>query len=311
MSSFIDQIKIQYKMGSMTLKLIMVNAGIFLASLVATVLIKLFDQDFYLLEYFAAPANYDTLLLRPWTVISYMFMHSLDGIGHLFWNMVLLYFAGTLFQQNLGGRKLLSTYFLGGIIGFLLFNIGYNFLPAIASPYPKEILIGASASVTAILVGIGVYMPNYEVRLLFVPYSFKLIWIVLFFVTLDFIRLQSSIGIAGANTGGWLAHIGGAFYGFIFASQMRQGKNIGKWFEEVIDWIVNLFKSNPTKIKRVRKKRDKNKRQNSVPRDDYEYNEVKVDNQQKIDAILDKISKSGYDSLTKVEKDFLFRQSKN
>lgn len=292
----------------MNLKLIMVNVGIFIGVLFATVIIKLFQPQFSLLEYLAVPSDFSELATRPWTVISYMFSHSIDGIGHLFWNMLLLYFAGNFFQMQLGGRKLLSVYFLGGFAGYILFTLGYNFLPALASHNIGAVLIGASAAVTAIFVAIGVYMPNYEVRLLFIPQSFKLIYIVLFFVLLDFIRLQTSIGIVGANTGGWLAHIGGAMFGAAYALQLKQGRNIGKWFESIVDNLVSFTKPKP----KLKVKRNKKYKSNArVPRDDYDYNEQKVDNQKKTDAILDKISKSGYESLTKAEKDFLFNQSNN
>lgn len=303
-----EHLKLQYKMGSMNLKLIMVNVAVFIASLLTTVIIKLFNADFSLLEYLAVPSEFDHLIVKPWTVITYMFSHSIDGIGHLFWNMLLLFFAGNFFQQQLGGRKLLSTYFVGGLAGFLLFILGYNYFPALVTPNIDEVLIGASAAVTAIFVAIGVYMPNYEVRLLFIPQSFKLIYVVMFFVLLDIIRLQTSIGVVGANTGGWIAHIGGAIYGVLYSTQLKQGRNLGKWCESIIEWFTSFFKPKP-KL-RVKKSSKKQQDDYRVPRDDYEYNEVKVDNQKKIDAILDKISKSGYESLTKAEKDFLFRQSK-
>lgn len=311
MSTLLDQIKYQYKSGSMNLKLIMVNVAVFVAVLITTVIFKMFQPQFSLLEYLAVPSDFNELLLKPWTIISYMFSHSIDGIGHLFWNMLLLYFAGNFFQMRLGGRKLLSTYFLGGLAGYLLFAIGYNFFPALANQNIGAVLIGASAAVTAIFVAIGVYMPNYEVRLLFIPQSFKLIYIVAFFVLLDFIHLQTSIGVVKANTGGWIAHIGGAIFGVIYAMQLKQGRNIGKWFENLIDKIINFSKPQP-KLKVKRNKRKKKSTSNArVPRDDYDYNEQKVNNQKKTDAILDKISKSGYESLTKAEKDFLFRQSNN
>lgn len=287
----------------------MINVGVFVISLLVTVIVKLFAEYFTLVDYLAVPSDFWIILQKPWTVLTYMFSHSIDGIGHLFWNMILLYFAGNIFQRTLGGKKLLSTYLLGGFAGYLLFALGYNFLPALASPNVNEVLVGASAAVTAIFVAIGVYMPNYEVRFFFIPQSFKLIYIVLFFVLLDFIRLQTSIGVVGGNTGGWLAHIGGAIFGFAYASQLKKGKNISKWFERFIDNLVGLFKKKP-KMK-VKYKKNTNSNQSKPPRNDYDYNENKVDNQQKIDAILDKISKSGYASLSKKEKDFLFNQSKN
>lgn len=307
MSSIINQIKGQFKSGSMNLKLIMVNVGVFIALLLIAVFLKFFIEGFSPLGYLAASSSFSELLFHPWTIITYMFSHSLDGIGHLFWNMLLLYFMGNFFESILGGKKLLSVYLVGGIAGLLFFLFGYNYLPALAE-FEGGSLVGASAAVTAIFVAIGVYTPNYEIRLPLINQSFKLIHIVIFFVLLDFIRLQASIGVVNGNTGGWLAHIGGAVFGFVYASRLKKGKNILSGFEKLLDNIIGIFRPRPNlKVKYSRKKKQKD---NTVPRDDYQYNNDKVENQKRIDSILDKISKSGYESLSKAEKDFLFRQSK-
>lgn len=307
MATFIDQIKAQYNQGTMNLKLIMINVGLFIATLLATVIVKMINPYFNIMDYIAVPSDFGDLLFKPWTIISYMFTHSIDGIGHLFWNMVLLYFAGRMFEQTLGTKKLLSTYFIGGLAGYALFAIGYNYFPAIKSISP--VLVGASAAVTAIFVAIGVYVPNYEIRIPFIQQPFKLIYVVAFFVILDIVRLQAGIGLSDANTGGGLAHLGGTIFGAVYALQLKQGKNISKWFENFVDWLVTLFK--PGKKLKVKYRNNKQANTNKPPRDDYEYNEVKVDKQKQIDSILDKISKSGYESLSKKEKDFLFKQSNN
>lgn len=308
MSTIVNQIKDQFKRGSMNLKLIMVNVGVFVALLIIAIIGKSFVTGFSPLKYVAVSSNYMDVLTHPWTILTYMFSHSLDGIGHLFWNMLLLYFMGNFFESILGGKKLLSVYLAGGLAGFILFLVGYNLLPAL-SVFNGGVLIGASAAVTSVFVAIGVYMPNYEIRLLFIPQTFKLIYVVAFFVLLDFIRLQTSIGVVDANTGGWLAHIGGAIFGVIYATRLKNGKNLLKGFESLLDNLVGLFKSRPTLKVKYPKKNKKSKNKERVPRDDYDYNESVVENQKKIDAILDKISKSGYESLSKAEKDFLFRQS--
>lgn len=311
MSSIIDQIKSRFKSGSMNLKLMMVNIGVFVTLLIVAIIGKSFVTGFSPLRYLAVSSNYMDVLTQPWTIITYMFSHSLDGIGHLFWNMLLLYFMGNFFESILGSKKLLSVYLIGGLAGLVLFILGYNFLPAL-SVFNGGVLVGASAAVTAIFVAIGVYMPNYEIRLLFIPQTFKLIYVVAFFVLLDIIRLQTSIGVADANTGGWLAHIGGAIFGVVYASQLKKGKNILSGFEKFIDYCVSFFKpGSKLKVKYSKKKNKKAKVSKVVPRDDYDYNESKVENQKKTDAILDKISKAGYESLSKAEKDFLFRQSNN
>jgi membrane associated rhomboid family serine protease len=314
MSVILNQIKSQFKSGSMNLKLMMVNLGVFVALLVSAILIKFFIADFSPLKYLGLPYDLNELLYRPWTFVTYMFSHSLNDIWHLFFNMLMLYFMGRFFESVLGGKKLLSTYLLGGLTGGLLFLLGYNFIPTISATGSGMPMVGASGAITAIFVAIGVYMPNHEIRIPFISQPFKLIHVVLVFVLLDFIRLQSSIGVQGANTGGWLAHIGGALFGFVYASQLKKGRNISKGFEKFLDSLFGFFKPG-TKLKvkypKKKKKNKKKKIETKVPRDDYDYNNNKVENQKKTDSILDKISKSGYESLSKKEKDFLFRQSKH
>lgn len=296
----------------MSLKLIMINIGVFIATLVTIALVKIFNPYFNITQYIAAPFELSELIFKPWSIVTYMFSHSLSGIGHLFWNMVWLYFAGNLFERFLGSRKLLSTYLLGGLVGYLLFSIGYNLFPSIKqllvnNPLETKPLIGASAAVTAIFVAIGVYSPHYEIRIPFVQQGIKLMYIVGFFVLLDIVQLQAGIGLQGSNTGGILAHLGGAIFGAIYAYQLKNGRNISKWFEQFLDWLFSLLK--PNKKLKVKYRSNRNSNNTTPPRNDYDYNEVKVDNQKTIDAILDKISKSGYESLSKKEKDFLFKQS--
>lgn len=307
MSSISENIKQQFNSGSMVVKLIMVNVGFFIVTLLLSIFIKLGNPSFEIANYLGASSNFIELITKPWTFFTYMFSHSLYGISHLFWNMIMLYFSGTYFVNKIGNKKLLSLYLAGGIFGYLLFALGYNFLPAFAS-YQDSFLIGASASVTAILVAIGFLYPNDEIKLMFIPQPIKLLYIVAFFVLLDFIKLQSSIGIEGANDGGWLSHLGGAFFGFLYASRIKKGRNILRQFEALLD---NLFSLNFSKFF-VKKNKTKLKveKGGKPPRDDYNYNENKVKNQKQTDIILDKISKSGYESLSKKEKDFLFKQSR-
>ncbi|MDA9262118.1 rhomboid family intramembrane serine protease [Flavobacteriales bacterium] len=307
MSSISENIKQQFNSGSMVIKLVMVNVGFFIVSLLVSILIKLGNPSFEIANYYGASSNFMELIFKPWTIVTYMFAHSFGGISHLFWNMIMLYFSGSYFVNKIGNKKLLSLYLAGGIAGYLLFALGFNFLPAF-SLFSDSFLIGASASVTTIMVVIGVLYPNDEIRLMFIPQPIKLIYIVGFFILLDFIKLQASIGLEGANQGGWLSHLGGAFFGFFYATRMKQGKNILKRFEIFLD---NLFSLNFPKFF-VKKNTSKLKveKGGKPPRDDYNYNENKVKSQQQTDVILDKISKSGYESLSKKEKDFLFKQSK-
>ncbi|MEN8928223.1 MAG: rhomboid family intramembrane serine protease [Flavobacteriales bacterium] len=306
MSSISDSIKQQFRSGSMTVKLIMVNVAFFVLTLLLSIFIRLAVPDFRIEPYFQASSNFAELIVKPWTLVTYMFSHTFSSIGHLFWNMILLYFAGNYFVNKLGNKKLLSVYLVGGFFGYLLFAIGYNFLPAF-NGFQNSRLVGASAAVTSILVVVGVLDPNREIKLLFIPQTIKLAYIVGFFVLLDIIRLQSSIGQPLANAGGWISHIGGALFGFYYAIKNREGTNILRRFERFLDLV---FSMNFSKFFVKKKSKLKVEKGGKPPRDDYSYNEMKANNQQQVDAILDKISKAGYDSLSKKEKDFLFKQSK-
>ncbi len=304
MSTIKENIKQQFNAGSMAIKLIMVNVGFFVVSLLVSIFIKLGMPSFEISNYYGASSSFSELIFKPWTVVTYMFAHSLSGIGHLFWNMVMLYFAGTYFVNKLGNKKLLSLYLAGGFAGFLLFTIGYNFLPAFTM-LSDGILIGASASVTAIMVVIGVMFPNDEIRLMFIPQPIKLLYIVGFFILLDIIKLQGSIGLEGANQGGWLSHLGGAIFGFVYATRIKDGKNILRRFEAFLD---NLFSLNFSKTVVKRKPKLKVKRggkQKATSTD-----APNKTNKENINAILSKVKNSGYESLTRKEKDLLFSQSK-
>jgi membrane associated rhomboid family serine protease len=318
MSAVLNQIKSQFKSGSMNLKLIMVNVGVFLAFILASFFISLVigvsvrEIHEFIYSYTGASSNLSSLITTPWTLFTYMFSHDLGGLSHIFWNMLILFFAGNLFERTIGSKKLLSVYIVGGVFSFLLFFIVFNLSSILNAE--KAFLVGASGSVMAILFAIGVYAPNYLVKIPFISQPFKLIHVVLFFFLIDFVKTQAGIGFENSNTGGGLAHIGGALFGFVYASQLKKGRNISKRFEKFLDTIFGFFKPG-TKLKvkypKKKKRNKKQKEQKTVPRDDYDYNNNKVENQKKTDSILDKISKSGYESLSKKEKDFLFRQSKH
>jgi membrane associated rhomboid family serine protease len=283
----------------------MVNVGFFTVSLLVSIIIKLGIPGFEIANYYGASSNFMEVLFKPWTLVTYMFAHSLFGIGHLFWNMIMLYFAGTFFVNKLGNKKLLSLYLVGGFAGFFLFTLGFNFLPAF-SMLSEGFLVGASASVTAILVVIGVLYPNHEIKLMFIPQPIKLIYIVGFFILLDIIKLQSSIGLEGANQGGWLSHLGGAFFGFFYATRMKQGKNSLRRFEAYLD---NLFSFNFSKYF-VKNKKSKLKVEKGGKQKTESTRKTDKLRKESINDILSKVKNSGYESLTRKEKDLLFSQTK-
>ncbi|NEV93500.1 rhomboid family intramembrane serine protease [Psychroflexus sp. YR1-1] len=275
-------------------KLIGINVLMFILTFVFRTLGFLFQipADFFV-EWLVFPKGLLELAYKPWTIITYAFMHS--GIFHILSNMLILYFSGKLFLTFFSGKRMLNLYFLGAIFGALIYTLSYNLLPAF-SETGRSYLIGASASVMAVLVAIATQSPNMEVRLFFLG-NLKLWWIAAFLVVLDVIQIPIS------NPGGHLAHLGGAGIGYLYITQLNKGNDIGSWLQSLTDWFAEFFQPNTRKgkMKTVHKTRGKKK---SAPAS-------RTDNQKKIDIILDKISKSGYDSLSKEEKDFLFKAGKD
>lgn len=283
-------LKYQYSRLNIAEKLIAINLGIYIVDLLFTFLMNWNRNTF--VQWFELPADFFEFLSQPWSVVTYSFFHA--GFGHLFWNMIILYFTGRIFLNLFGPRTFINVYFLGIILGGLLFLMSYNVFPAFMGT--RTALIGASAGVTAVLIFICTYMPNQEVRLIF--FNIKLWYIGAFVVLMDLIQIASS------NSGGRIAHLGGALLGYVFARQLLQGRDIGKGFSAFLDSLASLFKKGEKKapMKTVYRKKEASKKA--------KVNYEKENRQRKIDSILDKISKSGYESLSQDEKDFLFKAGK-
>lgn len=296
MHPFIKDIKNQYKNGSILIKLIFVNVAVFLIVNIIGSLLHLFNipngVDIFI-SWLALPSNVTELLFKPWTIVTYMFVHR--DFFHMLMNMLVLYFGSQIFNQFLNEKKLLVVYLLGGLAGGLLYVIAFNLFPVFNKVLPYATVHGASASVIAILVAAAAYVPNFVVRLMFIG-NVKLKYIVMAYLILDLVRIQ------GTNSGGHIAHLGGAILGFFFIQQLKKGKDFTKGFSQFLDYLMALFKPRKN-MKVVYKKQGKTKTNDA-------YNKQKVDNQKKVDAILDKISKSGYDSLSADEKAILFDASK-
>jgi membrane associated rhomboid family serine protease len=233
-------------------------------------------------NYLLLPASLPKLLNRFWTPLTYMFMHA--TIFHILFNMLWLYWFGQIFEEYLGNKRTIGLYIMGGLSGALFFVASYNIFPIFTHDPSSagHVMVGASAGVMAIIIATATLLPNYSISLIFIG-PVKLKWLALFFVILDF------LGIAGPNAGGELSHLGGALMGFVYIKQLQRGHD---W----VGTIANLFKPKP-KLKVVSKNTSKSS--HDLPR------------QEDIDLILDKISKSGYDSLSKQEKEILFRASNN
>jgi membrane associated rhomboid family serine protease len=288
-----DDIKDTFKKGNSLNRLIYINIGVFLIITIIGIIGFLLvspDISSWTIRFLSVPSSLNTLIVKPWTLLTYMFTHK--ELLHILVNMLWLWWFGNIFLEYLDQKKLVAVYVLGGLAGALMYVLSYNIFPAFAQVVEESIpLLGASASVMAIVVAIAAYVPDYTVSLfLFGRIKIKYIAVLIFILTsvLDF----------SANSGGKLAHIGGAFFGYFYTVSYRNGKDPFKWFNNFADRVVALFR--PSKRMKVTYKRRA---------DDFEYNRTKVERQEQVNKILDKISKGGYDSLTKQEKDMLFRES--
>lgn len=275
--TILNDIKDAYYKASIVEKIIYINVFLFLITV-------LFND--FAVEWLALPTSLSDFIYKPWTLLSYAFIHQ--RLFHVLANLMVLYYIGNLFLDFFTKKQFINAYFSGGIFGGILF-LGYYYITN-TSGGP---LVGASAAVTAIFVAIATKIPRYALQLRFIGsvelWVLAAIWVVL-----------SILQLATPDKGGAIAHLAGAIFGFIYANQLDKGNDIGKWFEAIVDYFVNLTKSkNKSNLKTVYKSKKKTTT-----------SDVEKTKQRKIDDILDKISKSGYESLTKAEKDFLFRAGK-
>ena len=229
-------------------------------------------------------------MYRPWTVITYMFTHF--DFLHILFNMLWLYWFGGLFLTFFSERQLGGLYLLGGIAGAVLFMLAYNIFPYFQTVASSSYLMGASASVMAIVFAVSFYRKDLEINLFLIG-RIKLIYLALFTFVIDLLAITSD------NAGGHIAHIGGALFGIWFAMQIKKGKDLTAPMNRVLDWVANLGKRKP-KMKVTYKRAET----------DYEYNARKQRESADIDAILDKLKRSGYESLSADEKRQLFDASK-
>lgn len=288
-----NDIKYQYARLNIAQKLIAVNVLVFIINAILPFLFG-WDRDI-LVQWFELPKDLGSFFTQPWSILTYSFFHG--GIWHLFWNMIILFFSSRIFLNLFDARKLTNVFFLGVIMGGLIFLLSYNVFPVFAGA--RTALIGASAGVTAVLIFICTYIPNQEVRLFF--FNLKLWYLGVFVVLLDLIQ------IPGGNAGGHLAHLGGALLGYLYARQLTKGNDIGAWFSNMLDAFSAVFSSKKS-AKAPLKTVYRSKKEKRIKKDTVDYD--KESKQRKIDTILDKISKSGYESLSKEEKDYLFKAGK-
>lgn len=290
-----NSLKYQYQTASILIKLIVINVALFLIATLVSWVIK--SNPGALMQWFVLPIQLEELLWQPWSLLTYSFLHF--DFWHIFWNMLVLYWFGQIVLTLFNDKRFLTIYLLGAISGGILFVAAYNVFPVLQGS--MAYLIGASAAVRAIMIFIAAYTPNTEVRIIF--FNVKLWHIGVFVVLSDLIQLPNS-----GNAGGLIAHMGGALLGYIYALQLKKGNDIGAGFERFIDKLVAFFsykkKSNLKTVYRASSKKSATKQSTGSK------TAQKSADQAQINAILDKISKSGYDSLTKKEKDFLFKAGK-
>jgi membrane associated rhomboid family serine protease len=288
MNSIIDDLKMHYKFGGMAQRLIYWNIACFLVSLVFFYQFKVGSFDFP--NWIALSSEPSIFITKPWTLLTYSFFH--DGFGHIFFNMIVLNFSSTLFLTFFNQKQLLGLYVLSAIFAGIAFVLGYYLLNLSAS------IVGASGAIMAILVAATTYSPLMNVRLLLIG-NVKLWHITLVIIIIDLMQIRLD------NSGGHIAHLAGAFFGFGFIKLLENGTDLSKIVSKVIDFFVNLFSKSPsTPFKKVHKNY---KRPTAKPTSKIV---TKDKTQQQIDEILDKISRSGYDCLTKEEKEFLFKAGK-
>ena len=293
-SSLFTEIRNFFSHGSVLAKLMGINLAFFILVSLVRVMFFLADAPSAydgIINWFGVPSDTGRLLARPWTAITYMFLHF--DLLHIFFNMLVLYIGGRIFKDFLGEERLAGTYIIGGLVGALFFIVSYNIFPVFSDWVSMSVAVGASASVLAIFIAVATYMPNYQLPLIILG-PIRLKYIAIFFVVIDLISIDK------ANSGGHLAHLGGALWGFTYIALLKNGKDPGKWLSMWIKALGSIFRKKP----RMRVEYSSQR-----PVSDEEYNKRRADQQKRMDEILDKISRHGYDSLSKEEKEILFKLS--
>ncbi len=304
-NTFSDQLKHLYYTGGMTVKLIFINLLVFLfigfTSVVGTLMQgdSQFFIDVFNHKLFTLDTNLIGFLYKPWGIFTSIFAHF--SFMHILFNMLMLYFTGRAFEQLFSEKKLLYTYILGGIIGGIFEIVAHSIFPVFETY--QTVIVGASGSVMAIFMAIAFYRPNLEVNL-FGVFPLKIIYLALAYLVMNLLSLAKPDGTAH------FAHLGGAFIGYLSVKNMNNSKNIITRFQNFIESIVQFFKKLFTK-KQPKFTVQKGGSARGGFKTDEEFNYEAKQRQIQIDAILDKIAKSGYESLSKAEKEFLFKQSQN
>ena len=286
--SIIEDLKLQYRIGGISNKMIYWNVGFFIVSIPLFYQFKLGVFDYP--NWLAVSSEPNVVLYKPWTLVTYAFFHY--GFFHLFFNMMILNFSSRLFLTYFTQKQYLGLYFLAAIFSGLVFVLSFYLLGNSA------MMVGASAAIMALLVATTTYQPLMEIRLLLIG-NVKLWHITAVLLLIDLLQIQMS------NTGGHIAHLSGAFFGYIYIKLLQNGTDLSRIVTNTITFFATIFdkkKTTPFKKVHVNDKKTIVKKESKIV--------IKDKTQQQIDEILDKISQSGYDSLTQEEKEFLFQSGK-
>lgn len=311
MADIIDTLRSRFKMASLLARIIYVNVGVFVMLRIIGLVGFLFGFNAdSIISYVELPSSPAMFIVQPWSIITYMFAHY--DIFHILFNMLCLWWMGQLFLQFFSPRHLTGLYFVGGIGGGLLYMLAYNLFPAFSAH--TGMLLGASASIMAIVVAAAVYAPNYKVMLLFFG-SISLKWIAIAIIFIDL------ISISGGNAGGHISHIGGAAVGLLFVLLLRRGVDITRWMNAIIDFLVNSYNrmfsrsgggggAPRIRINPTYRKRGRNRSQAAPEPTRRSGTGMSAEDEQIMDEILKKIKVSGYSALTDEEKERLFSVSR-
>ncbi len=295
MSDWQQNLRYKYATSSVLEKIIALNVLLFVLTFVFKTIGFFFKmQGDFFVEWLVFPSDPFNFIMQPWSIVTYAFLHS--GFFHILFNLFVLYFSGRIFLDFYAPQKMINFYILGAIFGALVFMLSFNLFPVFETLGSSR-LIGSSAAVMAILIGVATKVPNYGLRLLLIG-NVKLWQVALVFVILDFIRIPFG------NPGGHLAHLGGAFIGYYYTKQLEKGNDIGSFVSSTLAYFQSLFDGTRRSKRNMKTVHKSDKKKSN-------FSGSKSEKQKKVDQILEKIGKSGYESLSKEEKDFLFDAGKD
>lgn len=309
MNRFAEELKNAFNRSDNGLiRIILINLIVYALLIVLRVILNLSGAEQvygWIMSQLMLPSSLGAFVSRPWTLITYMFTHQ--DFFHILFNMLFLYWFGQLVMEYLGSKKFINIFVLGGLAGGVLYMLIYNLLPYFQNQVDMSVLLGASAGVSAIIVAAATLVPNHSFMLLFIgPVKIK-------YIALVYVIFKSFAGLDGPNAGGELAHLGGALIGYLYIVQLRKGNDIGGWISGFLDWVKGLFqKRSHIRVSHKQSSYSGSRRQQSYskPADAKTAKGRSPLEQDEIDAILDKISEKGYESLSKEEKQKLFNASK-